>query len=101
VPSPTSCSSRPGCGRRRQPARRCRADQRRCVEGRCRDGSTLLLAQGAIVTVYPYLYAKLGYDPVVDLQPVSLASEMLLGLAVGPAVPAEVTTLADFLAWMP
>lgn len=63
------------------------------------DGSTLLLAQGAIATVYPYLYAKLGYDPAVDLQPVSLASEMLLALAVGPAVPSEVTTLADFIAW--
>jgi tripartite-type tricarboxylate transporter receptor subunit TctC len=61
------------------------------------DGSTLLLAQGAIATVYPYLYAKLAYDPAVDLQPVSLASEMSLGLAVGPAVPTEVTTLA--VAW--
>lgn len=64
------------------------------------DGSTLLLAQGAIATVYPYLYAKLAYDPAVDLQPVSLASEMLLGLAIGPAVPANVTTLAGFIAWI-
>ena len=64
------------------------------------DGSTLLLAQGAIATVYPYLYAKLAYDPAVDLQPVSLASEMSLGLAVGPAVPTEVATLADFIAWI-
>lgn len=64
------------------------------------DGSTLLLAQGAIATVYPYLYAKLAYDPVVDLQPVSLASEMSLGLAVGPAVPIEVATLADFIVWI-
>lgn len=64
------------------------------------DGSTLLLAQGAIATVYPFLYAKLGYDPLLDLQPVSLASEMSLGLAVGPAVPAEVATLADFIDWV-
>lgn len=64
------------------------------------DGSTLLLAQGAIATVYPYLYAKLAYDPAVDLQPVSLASEMLLALAVGPAVPRGVATLADFMAWI-
>lgn len=64
------------------------------------DGSTLLLAQGAIATVYPYLYAKLSYDPAVDLQPVTLASEMLLGLAVGPAVPREVKTLIEFMAWM-
>lgn len=64
------------------------------------DGSTLLLAQGAIATVNPYLYARLGYDPALDLQPVSLASEMSLALAVGPAVPGDVTTLADFLAWL-
>lgn len=64
------------------------------------DGSTLLLAQGAIATVSPFLYARLGYDAAVDLQPVSLASEMALGLAVGPAVPAEVATLADFIAWV-
>ena len=64
------------------------------------DGSTLLLAQGAIATVYPFLYAKLGYDPALDLQPVSLASEMSLGLAVGPAVPAAVATLADWIEWV-
>lgn len=64
------------------------------------DGSTLLLAQGAIATVYPFLYARLGYVAAVDLQPVSLAAEMALALAVGPAVPAEVATLADFIAWM-
>ena len=63
------------------------------------DGSTLLLAQGAVATVYPFLYSKLSYDPAVDLQPVSLAGEMPLALAVGPAVPPEVVTIADFLAW--
>ena len=64
------------------------------------DGSTLLLAQGAIATVYPFLYARLGYDATADLQPVSLASETALGLAIGPAVPAEVATLAEFIAWV-
>lgn len=64
------------------------------------DGSTLLLAQGAIATVYPFLYAKLGYDAAVDLQPVSLAAETALGLAVGPALLEDVTTLADFIAWL-
>ena len=64
------------------------------------DGSTVLLAQGAVATVYPYLYAKLAYDPVLDLQPVSLAGEMTLGLAVGPAVPASVTNIRELVAWM-
>ncbi len=64
------------------------------------DGSVLLLAQGAVATVNPFLYSGLGYDPVLDLQPVSLASEMSLGLAVGPGVPVQVSTLVDFIAWL-
>ncbi|RYF29906.1 MAG: twin-arginine translocation pathway signal protein [Comamonadaceae bacterium] len=64
------------------------------------DGNTLLLAQGAIATVYPSLYAKLGWDPSTDLQPVSLAGEMTLGLAVGPAVPDSVMDVRQLLAWM-
>ncbi len=64
------------------------------------DGSTLLLAQGAIATVYPYLYPRLAYDPVRDLQPVSLAGEMTLALAVGPAVPPQVIDVGSFIDWM-
>ncbi len=64
------------------------------------DGSTVLLAQGAVATVYPYLYTKLAYDPIADLQPVSLAGEMTLALAVGPAVPNNVKSTKDFVAWM-
>jgi tripartite-type tricarboxylate transporter receptor subunit TctC len=64
------------------------------------DGSTILLAQGAIATVYPYLYPKLSYDPIADLQPVSLAGEMTLALAVGPAVPATIASVAELVAWM-
>jgi tripartite-type tricarboxylate transporter receptor subunit TctC len=64
------------------------------------DGSTLLLAQGAAATVNPYLYAKLAYDPIADLQPVSLAGEMSLSLAIGPVVPADVKSTKDFIAWM-
>ncbi len=64
------------------------------------DGATLLLAQGAIATVYPFLYPKLAYDALTDLAPVSLAGEMTLALAVGPAVPASVTSVHQWLAWM-
>lgn len=64
------------------------------------DGHTLLLAQGAIATVYPYLYPKLAYDPTADLAPASLAGEMTLALAVGPAVPDSVSDVRSLLAWM-
>ncbi len=64
------------------------------------DGATVLLAQGAVATVYPYLYAKLAYDPIVDLQPLSMAGEMTLALAVGPAVPSGVTNIQELVEWM-
>ncbi len=64
------------------------------------DGATVLLAQGAVATVYPYLYAKLAYDPIADLQPVSMAGEMTLALAVGPAVPSEVNSIQALVDWM-
>jgi len=63
-------------------------------------GGTLLLAQGAVATVYPSLYARLAYDPVADLKPVSMAAEATLALAVGPAVPDSVATLAELVAWL-
>jgi tripartite-type tricarboxylate transporter receptor subunit TctC len=63
------------------------------------DGATVLLAQGAIATVYPYLYAKLGYDPAADLKPVSVAAEATLALAVGSAVPTNVRNLGEFIDW--
>ena len=64
------------------------------------DGNTLLLAQGAVATVYPYLYPKLAYDAAADLMPVSLAGEMTLALAVGPVVPAAVANVADLTEWL-
>ncbi|MDB5807225.1 MAG: Twin-arginine translocation pathway signal [Betaproteobacteria bacterium] len=64
------------------------------------DGSMLLLAQGTAASAYPYLYSKLGYDPAADLKPVSLAAEVTLGVAVGPAVPASVGNVRELAEWM-
>ncbi|RZI73098.1 MAG: twin-arginine translocation pathway signal protein [Variovorax sp.] len=64
------------------------------------DGQTLLLAQGAVASIYPVLYPKLAYNATTDLQPVSLAGEMLLGLAVGPAVPDTVRSVSALLDWL-
>ena len=62
------------------------------------DGSVLTLAPVSALAVYPHIYPKLSYKPD-DVQPVSIGAIMHHGLAVGPAVPAEVKTLADFLKW--
>lgn len=63
------------------------------------DGATLLIAPHSALTVYPFIYTKLAYDPFVDLMPVSMGPSFSIGLGVGPAVPAEVKTVRDFLAW--
>ncbi|MDQ7955900.1 MAG: Bug family tripartite tricarboxylate transporter substrate binding protein [Rhodocyclaceae bacterium] len=62
------------------------------------DGSVLTLAPVSALSVYPYIYPKLTYKPE-DVTQVSIGAIMFHGLAVGPAVPAEVKTLKDFLAW--
>ncbi|MBN8747012.1 Tripartite tricarboxylate transporter family receptor [Xylophilus ampelinus] len=62
------------------------------------DGSVLTLAPVSALAVYPYIYPKLTYKPE-DVTQVSIGAVMFHGLAVGPAVPAEVKTLKDFLAW--
>lgn len=64
------------------------------------DGSTWLLGQGAIASLYGTLYKKLGYDPSRDLACVSLAAEMNLGVVVGPAAPLEVVDMQTLVTWM-
>jgi tripartite-type tricarboxylate transporter receptor subunit TctC len=69
------------------------------VKGRPADGSTILQTPTSILTIYPHIYKKLPYDPMVDLTPVSIACIFDFGFAVGPAVPASVKTVPEFLAW--
>jgi tripartite-type tricarboxylate transporter receptor subunit TctC len=69
------------------------------VKAAAPDGSTLLQTPTSMLTIYPHIYKKLPYEPLVDLSPVSLACAFDFGFAVGPAVPMTVKTVADFLAW--
>lgn len=63
------------------------------------DGGTLLLGHAGLVTMNPFLFARLPYDPGADLLPVAPVAEAAFGLAVGPAVPAGVRQVDDLLAW--
>lgn len=63
------------------------------------DGSTLLLSAYSMMLIYPHIYKSLSYDPFKDFVPVSTASMLSHGLAVGPMVPASVKSVKDFLAW--
>jgi tripartite-type tricarboxylate transporter receptor subunit TctC len=69
------------------------------VKAMAADGSTILQTPMSMLGVYPHIYRKLAYDPVADLTPVTLGCTFDFGFAVGPAVPASVKSLADFLAW--
>ncbi len=63
------------------------------------DGRTLLLTPASTVTVYADIYRQLSYNPMTDLAPVTLAATFVHGLAVGPMVPLEVKSLAQFAEW--
>jgi tripartite-type tricarboxylate transporter receptor subunit TctC len=63
------------------------------------DGTTLLFSISAAMVIYPHIYQKLGYDPLTNFSPVGVAARQMLALTVGPAVPASVRTLADYVAW--
>ncbi len=63
------------------------------------DGATILQTPTSILTIYPHIHKKLPYEPMVDLTPVSVACIFDFGFAVGPAVPASVKTVPEFLDW--
>jgi tripartite-type tricarboxylate transporter receptor subunit TctC len=69
------------------------------VKGVAPDGMTILQTPTSILTIYPHIFKKLPYEPLVDLTPVSLACVFDFGFAVGPAVPLSIKTVPEFLTW--
>ncbi len=53
------------------------------------DGYTLLMASGGMVSVNPFIYPKMSYDPSKDLVPVAAAARVLVYLLANPKVPAK------------
>jgi tripartite-type tricarboxylate transporter receptor subunit TctC len=62
------------------------------------DGSIILFAPLGFITRFPHVYKALRYEPQ-DLTPVSTAVSFPTLLIVGPKVPSEARTLADFVEW--
>lgn len=62
------------------------------------DGYTFLLTSGGAITVDPFLYKKMPYDPLKDLTPVASVALVRVYLLVHPSVPAK--TLAEFVAYL-
>ena len=69
------------------------------VKAAAPDGATILQTPTSILTIYPHIYKKLPYDPMVDLTPVTVACVFDFGFAVGPAVPLTVKSVPEFLEW--
>ena len=63
------------------------------------DGSVMVLTPGDQVALFPHVYAKLGYDSERDFAPVSTLCTVQFILTVGPLVPSEVKSVADFVRW--
>lgn len=63
------------------------------------DGSAILFTGDFTLTIYPHSFKRLGYDPVKDFTPISTVSKSQLALSVGPLVPSDVTTVAQYIAW--
>lgn len=63
------------------------------------DGQTVLLSPASIMTIYPHVYRKLPYNPATDAYPLASVCSFACGFAIGPQVPAAVTTFAQFLDW--
>jgi tripartite-type tricarboxylate transporter receptor subunit TctC len=63
------------------------------------DGTTLLFTPDFLMTVYPHSFKKLSYDPLRDFVPIALVARSALGVAAGPALPAEVNSVQGYVAW--
>jgi tripartite-type tricarboxylate transporter receptor subunit TctC len=63
------------------------------------DGTAMILTPASTVTVFPHVYKTLGYDAFKDFAPVTTVCSFPFLITVGPMVPADVRTLADFVKW--
>src|ERR1700683_4036155 len=63
------------------------------------DGSVMLFTPDFPMTLYPWSFKSLNYDPAKDFIAAAAASKSMLTFVVGPAVPADVKTLAGFVQW--
>lgn len=60
------------------------------------DGYTLLLANGAGITINPSVYLKLPYDALHDFQPITQITSGAYLMVINPSVPAK--SLQEFIA---
>lgn len=64
------------------------------------DGTTLMMCQSSVVSLFPNTYQNLGYSALSDMTPLSSLGAYAFMLVVGPAVPTTVRTFDDFVRWL-
>jgi tripartite-type tricarboxylate transporter receptor subunit TctC len=69
------------------------------LKGGPADGTAMILTPASSVAVFPHVYKTLGYDAFKDFAPVTTVCSFPFLITVGPMVPADVRTLADFVKW--
>lgn len=62
------------------------------------DGGTLMLVPNGPMTLFPWIFKGLGFDPVRDFTPLSLVTLSDVVLSVGPVTPAR--TVAELRDWL-
>ena len=60
------------------------------------DGYTLVLANGAGLTINPHVYLKLPYDPIRDFQPITQVTSGAYFMVINPSVPAK--SVSEYIA---
>jgi tripartite-type tricarboxylate transporter receptor subunit TctC len=68
------------------------------VKNAAPDGTTLLFTPFAAVTIYPYVYRTLDYDPFTELAPITQVCTADFALAVRADFPAK--TPAELVTWL-
>ncbi len=63
------------------------------------DGLTILQIPSSPMVLYPNIYKKLNYDPLVDFIPVTSTVSYAFSFTAGPGLPAEIKTVEDYLKW--
>jgi tripartite-type tricarboxylate transporter receptor subunit TctC len=69
----------------------------RAVKEAAPDGATLLFTTGGAITIHPHVYSNLGYDPLVDLLPITQVVKFDLALVASGKLP--VRSLPELVAW--
>jgi tripartite-type tricarboxylate transporter receptor subunit TctC len=70
----------------------------RHVAGQPADGHTIMFAASGTLTIMPVITRDVGFDPIGDFAPITLAMVVPNMVVVHPSVPA--TNLAELLAWV-